>query len=382
MSRAFSTLVIHAGQEPDPATGAVMQPIVLSSTFAQPAPGQPLKYDYSRSGNPTRDALEACVAALEYGEHGFAFASGTAASLTLLNVLKPGDEILCGDDLYGGTVRLFDQVLAPFGLVGRRHDLSNLDAVEKAVTPRTRMIWFETPTNPMLKIFDIEALAKVARVHNLILVVDNTFASPALQSPLKLGADVVVHSTTKYINGHSDVVGGAVVTSNEQLAERLRFLQNAMGAVPSPMDCYFVLRGIKTLSLRMERHSQSAMTIAERLEAHAGVSRVIYPGLPSHPDHAICKKQMRAGGGMISIDLADASKTAEFLQTLELFKLAESLGGVESLAEYPAGMTHASVPEKERQKLGIGDGLVRLSVGIEDVEDLWADLDRGLQRVL
>jgi len=382
MSRAFSTLVIHAGQEPDPATGAVMQPIVLSSTFAQPAPGQPIKYDYSRSGNPTRDALEACVAALEYGDHGFAFASGTAASLTLLNVLKTGDEILCGDDLYGGTVRLFDKVLAPLGVVGRRHDLSDLDAVEKAITPKTKMIWFETPTNPMLKLFDIEALSKIARARDLILVVDNTFASPALQSPLKLGAHVVLHSTTKYINGHSDVVGGAVVTSEPELAERLRFLQNAMGAVPSPMDCYMVLRGIKTLALRMERHSQSAMMIAERLEKHAGVKRVIYPGLPSHPDHELCKKQMRSGGGMISVDLADPTKTAEFLQALEIFKLAESLGGVESLAEHPAGMTHASVPEAEREQLGIGDGLVRLSVGIEDPEDLWADLDRGLQRVL
>ncbi len=379
---AFATRAIHAGQAPNAEHGAVMPPIVLASTFAQPAPGKPKKYEYSRSGNPTRDALEQCLASLEGGTHGFAFASGTAASLTLLQTLSPGDEVLCGDDLYGGTVRLFDRVLGPWGLVPRRMDLTNLARVEAAIGPRTKMLWFETPTNPTLKLFDVRALTQLAKPRGITTVVDNTFASPALQQPLALGADVVVHSTTKYINGHSDVVGGAVVTSNAALAERLRFLQNAMGAVPGPMDCYLVLRGLKTLPLRMARHSATAAALAERLEAHRAVARVYYPGLASHPGHELCRTQMSAPGGMIGLELRRADRSAAFLQALHYFALAESLGGVESLAEHPALMTHASVPQAERAALGIGEGFVRLSVGLEDVEDLWDDLDRALGAVL
>ncbi|HYP91430.1 MAG TPA: PLP-dependent transferase, partial [Polyangiaceae bacterium] len=297
-----------------------MQPIVLSSTFAQPEPGKPLRYDYSRSGNPTREALEACLAALEGGKFGFAFASGCAAATTLLHTLKPGDHVVCGDDVYGGTYRLFTKVLEPLGILTSFVDLRSADAFRDAVRPTTRLVWLETPTNPMLRLADIAAVASVAKSRQLLSVVDNTFASPVLQSPLSLGADVVLHSTTKYINGHSDVVGGALVTSDAALAERLRFLQNAMGAVPSPMDCYLVLRGIKTLPLRMERHVQSASELARRLEKAPGVERVHYPGLESHPQHALCRQQMRGGGGIVTVELAGglaASRT--FLQSLRYF---------------------------------------------------------------
>lgn len=378
-SEAFETLAIHAGQHPDPVHGAVMQPIVLSSTFAQPEPGKPLRYDYSRSGNPTREALEECLAALEGGKFGFAFASGCAAATTLLHTLKPGDHVVCGDDVYGGTYRLFARVLEPFNVQTSFVDLRDEAALRAAIRAETRMIWLETPTNPMLRLADIQVVSKVAKERGLRLVVDNTFASPILQSPLGLGADVVLHSTTKYINGHSDVVGGALITSDAELGQRLRFLQNAIGAVPSPMDCYLVLRGIKTLPLRMQRHVESATELARRLEQHPRVARVHYPGLPSHPQHELALRQMRGGGGIVTLEIAGGLATSSaFLKALRYFALAESLGGVESLAEHPAIMTHASIPEAVRRASGITDGLVRLSVGIEHVEDLWKDLEQAL----
>ncbi len=376
----FETLAIHGGQEPDPLHGAVMQPIVLASTFAQPEPGKPRRFDYSRSGNPTRAALEAQLAVLEGGDAAFAFASGCAAATTLLHTLRPGDHVLCGDDVYGDTHRIFATVLGPLGIEATFADLSSLDAVERALEPRTRMIWIETPSNPMLKLVDIAAVSELARARGIRVVVDNTFASPVLQRPLALGATVVLHSTTKYVNGHSDVVGGALVTSDEELIPRLRHLQNAIGAVPSPMDCYLVLRGIKTLPLRMRRHVESAAELARRLEGASGVSRVHYPGLASHPQHELARRQMRGPGGMIAVELEGGLDEAKrFLGALEIFTLAESLGGVESLAEHPALMTHASIPAEQRRALGIGDSLVRLSVGLEHVDDLWRDLEHALR---
>lgn len=378
-SFAFDTLAVHAGQTPSPEHGAVMEPVVLSSTFAQPEPGRPLKYDYSRSGNPTRGALERCLAALEGGSAAFAFASGSAATYTLLHSLSPGDRVICGDDVYGGTFRLLDKVCRPHGIETTFVDLGQPGALEAAFDATTRLVWLETPTNPLLKVFDIRHVTEVARARGVPVVVDNTFASPALQRPLDLGATVVMHSTTKYVNGHSDVVGGALITRDGALAERLRFLQNAIGAVPSPFDCYLVLRGVKTLGVRMARHVTSATELARRLEADRRVERVRYPGLPSHPDHALATRQMRGGGGMISLDVAGGEPAARrFLASLRVFALAESLGGVESLAEHPGIMTHASIPRDRRLALGIGDGLVRLSVGVEDLEDLWADLDQAL----
>jgi cystathionine gamma-synthase/cystathionine gamma-lyase len=381
-SASIDTLAIHAGQEPDPTHAAVMQPIVLSSTFAQAEPGKPKRFEYSRSGNPTREALEKCLAALEGGTHGFAFASGSAATLTLLNVLRPGDHVVSGDDVYGGTFRLFDKVLRPMGVSTTFVDMREPSRVAEAMTNTTRLVWMETPTNPMLKVFDIEKIAKLADGRAIPLVVDNTFASPVLQRPLELGATVVMHSTTKYINGHSDVVGGALVTRDAALAERIAFLQNAIGAVPSPMDCYLVLRGIKTLPVRMRQHSQSAAELARRLEGARRVAKVHYPGLPSHPDHALARRQMASGGGMISLELEGGlEESRRFLSALRIFTLAESLGGVESLAEHPAIMTHASIPADVRRAVGIGDGLVRLSVGLEGVEDLWRDLERALSAI-
>jgi len=378
-SRSLDTLAIHAGQEPDPSHAAVMQPIVLSSTFAQAEPGKPKRFEYSRSGNPTREALEACLAALEGGRFGFAFGSGSAATLTLLHTLRPGDHVVSGDDVYGGTFRLFDKVLKPMGIETTFLDMRRPERVEAAITDKTRLVWMETPTNPLLKLFDIRKIAAVAGSRGLPLVVDNTFASPVLQRPLELGATVVMHSTTKYINGHSDVVGGALVTSDEALAERIRFLQNAIGAVPSPMDCYLVLRGLKTLPVRMRQHVKSAMELAGRLTTAKGVEVVHYPGLPSHPDHGLCREQMAGPGGMISLELeGGVDESRRFLSALRIFTLAESLGGVESLAEHPAIMTHASIPPEVRRAVGISDSLVRLSVGLEDVEDLWRDLEIGL----
>jgi cystathionine gamma-synthase/cystathionine gamma-lyase len=375
----LETLAIHAGQPPDPSHGAVMTPIVLSSTFAQPEPGKPLAYEYSRSGNPTRTALEACLAALEGGGKGFAFASGSAAAATLLHTLSPGDHVVCGDDVYGGTYRLLRRVMEPFGIRVTFADLRTDAGLERALTQETRMVWLETPTNPLLRLADIGRISAIAASLRIPVVVDNTFASPVLQRPLELGASVVLHSTTKYINGHSDVVGGAVVTRDVALAERIGFLQNAMGAVPSPFDCYQVLRGVKTLPVRMQRHVESASELATRLEKTKGVARVHYPGLESHPQHALAERQMKGGGGMISVELEGGLEEARrFLSSLRVFTLAESLGGVESLAEHPAIMTHASIPADVRRELGIGDALVRLSVGIEHVEDLWDDIERGL----
>ncbi|MGE0328749.1 MAG: PLP-dependent aspartate aminotransferase family protein [Polyangiaceae bacterium] len=372
----LDTLAIHAGQDPDPNHAAVMQPIVLASTFAQEEPGKPKLFEYSRSGNPTRQALESCLAALEGGTHGFAFASGSAATLTLLHTLKPGDHVVSGDDVYGGTFRLFDKVMKPMGLNTTFVDLRDPARLEAAITPQTRLVWMETPTNPMLKLFDIEAIAARCKAHGIPLAVDNTFASPVLQQPLKLGASIVVHSTTKYINGHSDVVGGALITSDDAIAERVGFYQNAIGGVPSPFDCYMVLRGIKTLPVRMRHQCRGAGLIARRLEGRKGVKTVHYPGLESHPDHALAQRQMRLPGAMVSVDLdATVEQAKRFLSALRIFTLAESLGGVESLAEHPAIMTHASIPKETRDAIGIGDGLVRLSVGLEDVEDLWADLE-------
>ncbi|TKC99661.1 cystathionine gamma-synthase [Polyangium fumosum] len=377
---SLDTLAIHAGQEPDPISGAVMMPIVLASTFAQESPGVHKGFEYSRSGNPTRRALEACIAALEGGTHGYSFGSGLAATTTLLHTLSPGAHILCGDDVYGGTFRLMDKVMGPMGISSSFVDMRDPAAVRAAIRPSTRLLWIETPTNPMLKVFDIAALAAVAREAKITFVVDNTFATPMLQRPLDLGADVVVHSVTKYLNGHSDVVGGAIVTSNPKVAERIGFLQNAMGGVPSPFDCYLVLRGLKTLPVRVRHQSMAALALAERLARHPRVERVHYPGLASHPDHAVAARQMRGGfGGMISIEVAGGLMAARtVLERLHVFSCAESLGGVESLAEHPAIMTHASVPEETRKVLGISDGLVRLSVGLEAVDDLWKDLEHAL----
>ncbi len=376
---SFDTLAVHAGQPPEPVSGAVMTPIVLASTFAQESPGQHKGFEYSRSGNPTRNALEANLAALEGGTHGFAFASGLGASTTLFSTLKTGDHVLCGDDVYGGTFRLLDKVMKPLGIASSFVDMTDMDRVRQAIRPETRMIWIETPTNPTLKVFDIAKIAEIARDKGAVFVVDNTFATPVLQRPLALGATIAMHSTTKYINGHSDVVGGAVVTSDDAVAERVRFLQNALGAVPSPFDCYMVLRGIKTLGLRVRQASASAQTIAERLAGHAKVRKVHYPGLATHPGHAVAKLQMSAGGAMISLEVKGGlSASRSFLEKLRIFACAESLGGVESLAEHPAIMTHASVPPEARAALGISDELVRLSIGVEGAEDLWADIAQAL----
>ena len=372
------TLCIHAGQSPDPTSGAVMTPIVLSSTFAQDGPGVHKGFDYSRAGNPTRDALESCLAALEGGKHGIAFGSGCAATTALLLTLKTGDHVLCGDDVYGGTFRIFDKVMKDFGLEATFLDMSDPARVKAALRPSTRMIWMETPSNPMLKIFDIAAIAEVARHAKAPLVVDNTFATPMLQRPLELGATVAVHSATKYLNGHSDVVGGAAMTSDPEMGERLRFLQKAVGAVPSPFDCYLVLRGLKTLAVRMERHVRSAANLAEWLSSHPQVAKVNYPGLRSHPAYALAARQMKGPGGMISFELRGGLPASRaFLKALQIFACAESLGGVESLAEHPAIMTHASLTEEARKALGIGDGLIRLSVGIEALDDLRGDVERG-----
>ncbi len=373
------TISIHAGQPADVQSGAVMTPVVLSSTFAQKRPGEHLGFDYSRSGNPTRKALEECLAALEGATHGFAFASGCSAMVTLLHTLRPGDHIICGDDVYGGTFRILDKVMKPMGISNTLIDMQDISNVHSAILPNTKLIWMESPTNPLLKIFDIEAIAKIASKSNLQLIVDNTFASPVLQQPLQLGATAVVHSLTKYLNGHSDVVGGALMTSDSDFAEKVKFLQNAIGAIPSPFDCYMTLRGIKTLGVRVRSQSASAMVIAERLEKHSSVKKVHYPGLPSHSGFHVAKKQMKLPGGMISFVLKGGLLSAtKFLTQLNIFSCAESLGGVESLAEHPALMTHASIPPEHRQAIGIDDGLVRLSIGIENTEDLWKDIEQAL----
>ena len=374
------TLCIHAGQTPDPVHGAVMTPIVLSSTFAQDGPGGYKDYDYSRAGNPTRTALEGCLAALEGAKHGVAFGSGCAATTAVLLGLKSGDHVLCGDDVYGGTFRIFDKVMKQWGLDATFMDMSDLAKVKDAMRPSTKLVWLETPSNPMLKIFDIAAIAEIAKKGNAALAVDNTFATPMLQRPLDHGATMVVHSTTKYLNGHSDVVGGAVLTSDAETAEKLHFLQKSVGGVPSPFDCYMVLRGLKTLGVRMKQHVAGARAIADHLAKHKQVERVFYPGLTTHKGHDIAARQMKGPGGMISFELAGGLPAATaFLKALQIFVCAESLGGVESLAEHPAIMPHASVPAENRTVLGIGEGLIRLSVGVEDEGDLRDDLERGFR---
>jgi cystathionine beta-lyase/cystathionine gamma-synthase len=377
----FNTRAIHAGQSPDPSTGAVMTPIYATSTYRQQAPGVHLGYEYSRSQNPTRGAFEGCIASLESGTRGFAFASGMAAINTVIDLLDAGFHVIAMDDLYGGTYRLFDKVKTrtsqlTFSFV----DGVDLDAIEAAIQPNTRMLWFETPSNPLLKLVDLEKVAALGKRHGLITVVDNTFATPWIQRPLELGIDLVLHSATKYLNGHSDVVNGVVVVGdNPSLAEQLAFLHNACGAIAAPFDSFLVLRSLKTLPIRMQRHCDNAMELAHWLEKQEGIERVIYPGLASHPQHALAKQQMHAFGGMISVILKGGLNAAlDSLSRCEVFTLAESLGGVESLIEHPAIMTHASIPPEKRQALGIVDGFIRLSVGIEHVDDLKADLHQAL----
>jgi cystathionine gamma-lyase len=375
--QGFSTRAIHAGQDADPATGATVVPIYATSTYTQAGPGDHKGYEYSRSGNPTRTALETCLAALEGGERGLAFASGLAASTAVLSVLRPGDEVAAAADLYGGTFRLLERVFKPWGLVSRYTDDPSIAGFTKIITPKTKLVWIETPTNPLLQIIDIAGLAELAHRQGAKVAVDNTFASPYLQQPLALGADLVVHSTTKYLGGHSDVVGGAVVGSRE-LLEPIKFYQNAAGGVPGPFDAYLTLRGLKTLAVRMDRHCANARELAEWLSKHPTVERVYFPGLPNHPGHDVAKRQMRDFGGMISIRLRSPAAARSFMTRTKLFSLAESLGGVESLVCYPATMTHASIPVEVRTARGVDDALVRLSVGIEDVADLREDLRRAL----
>jgi cystathionine gamma-lyase len=375
----FSTLAIHAGQDADPATGATVVPIYATSTYTQEAPGRHKGYEYSRSGNPTRTALETCLAALEGGERGLAFASGLAATTAVLSILKPGDEVAAAADLYGGTYRLLERVFKPWGLVARYTEDASPDGFAKIITSATRLVWIETPTNPLLQIVDIAAIADLAHRAGARLAVDNTFASPYLQQPLRLGADLVIHSTTKYLGGHSDVVGGAVIGSRE-LLQPIAFYQNAAGGVPGPFDAWLTLRGIKTLAVRMEQHCDNARHLASWLADHPRVERIYYPGLPNHPGHQVARRQMRDFGGMISVSIRGGRDAAlRFLTRTRLFSLAESLGGVESLIGHPATMTHASIPAELRQARGIGDGLVRLSVGIEDVKDLQEDLRQALE---
>ena len=375
----FSTRAIHAGQEPDPTTGAVVVPIYQTSTYAQDAVGKHRGYEYSRTGNPTRAALETCIAALEGAAHGLAFASGMAAEAAVMQLLKPGDHTVAVDDLYGGTYRLFRRVLEPMGLSFSFADGSDLTAVEKSLTDRTRIVWVESPTNPLLKLVDIEAVSKLAHARQALLVVDNTFMSPYFQRPLSLGADIVVHSATKYLGGHSDVIGGTLVVNRDDLFERLAFLQNAVGGVPGPMDAWLVLRGIKTLAVRMREHDRNARLVAAFLIDHPKVARVFYPGLPNHPQRDLARRQMSGFGGMISFEVKGGLEPARrVVERTRLFTLAESLGGVESLIELPAAMTHASIPAETRRAHGVADGLVRVSVGIEDAADLISDLDQAL----
>ena len=376
----FETKAIHVGQPPDPSTGATVLPIHLSSTFTQEAPSVHKGFDYSRSGNPTRKALEECLASLEEGSAAASFASGLAAETAILSQLRPGDRVVTTPHVYGGTYRLLEKIFRPWGLEIDYVPEISLNAFQKQLKKGAKMVWVETPTNPMLNIVDLKELAGVVHDSKALLVVDNTFASPYFQRPITLGADFVVHSTTKYLGGHSDVVGGAVITARSELMEGIRFYQNAAGAVPAPFDCWLTLRGIKTLGIRMERHQANAREISARLLKHPKVEKVIYPGLESHPGHTVAKRQMSGFSGMVSVVLKGNSRYAtEVLKRLKIFSLAESLGGVESLAELPAVMTHASIPEKVRGELGIVDGLIRLSIGIEHVEDLWEDLNQAMR---
>jgi cystathionine beta-lyase/cystathionine gamma-synthase len=376
----FGTKAIHAGQKPDPATGAIMTPIYQSSTFVQAEPGKHKGYEYARTGNPTRTALEANLAALEGGAHGLAFSSGMAAMDAVVRLLGAGDHVVAGDDLYGGTYRLFTKVFSRFGMEFSFVDMAETAGLERVISPSTKLVWIETPTNPLLKVVDIERLVQVAKQSGALVAVDNTFATPFLQQPLALGADVVVHSLTKYLGGHSDVIGGAAITDNAELAEKMAFVQNAVGAVPGPQDCFLVLRGLKTLHVRMERHCENAMRVARYLEDNPRVGKVYYPGLADHPQHELAARQMSDFGGMISFELSDDSlqRAIKFCAATRVFALAESLGGVESLVEHPAIMTHASIPRDVRESYGLRDSLIRLSVGIEDIEDLLEDLEQAL----
>jgi cystathionine beta-lyase/cystathionine gamma-synthase len=376
----IATKLIHAGMEPDPSTGAIMVPIYQTSTYVQAAPAQHKGYEYARSQNPTRKALEDAYAAIENGRFGLAFASGVAATDAVIKLLNPGDEVICANDMYGGTYRLFTKVFERFGIRFVYVDTTDVANVQQAVSPATKLIWIETPTNPLMNITDIAAVAAVAKAAGAWLCVDNTFASPYLQNPLDLGADMVMHSATKYLGGHSDVIQGALMLNDADLRDRLYFIQKSCGAVPGPQDCFLVLRGIKTLHLRMERHCQNGEVVAQWLRNHPKVGKVYWPGFTDHPNHAIAQQQMRGFGGMISFELKDNSVEAakQVLSSTHLFSLAESLGGVESLINHPASMTHASIPREERIKNGLGDGLIRLSVGIEDMEDLVEDLAKAI----
>lgn len=376
----FATRAIHAGQEPDPSTGAVMTPIFQTATYAQAGLGEHKGYEYSRSGNPTRTALEECLAALENGKHGLAFASGLAAENTVLSLLSAGDHLVSCDDLYGGTYRLFERVMKRYGVeASYLSTTATVRDYERAIRPTTRMLWLETPTNPLLNLVDIRALAEMAHRHNLLVVVDNTFASPYFQQPLQLGADIVVHSTTKYINGHSDVIGGALIVNDDEIYESLKFHQNAAGGVPGPFDSWLTLRGIKTLAVRMRQHAENAMSVARFLAEHPRVEKVYYPGLPTHPDHELARRQMSGFGGMVSCQLrGNYDDVARLVRRFRVFALAESLGGVESLVCHPATMTHASIPREIREARGLTDTLLRLSIGIEDSADLLADLEQAL----
>ncbi|MCF6287074.1 MAG: PLP-dependent aspartate aminotransferase family protein [Candidatus Hydrogenedentes bacterium] len=376
----FRTRAIHAGQGPDPQHGAVMTPVFQSSTFAFNSPDDPGEFDYSRSGNPTRKALEECLASLENGTRGFAFATGMAAETTLMMLCNAGDHLIASDECYGGTYRVLMSVMKTKGIEIELVDLGDLNAVRHAIKPNTKMLWIESPTNPLMKVVDIQALAKIGAGNGIITVVDNTFLSPYLQNPLDLGIDIVVHSTTKYINGHSDVVGGGVVVKDDKLAEQIYFLQNAIGAVPGPWDCFLVLRGIKTLALRMEAHQKNAQALAEFLEQHPKIDKVLYPGLPSHPQYELNKKQARGAGGMLSFYIKGGVEEAyDVLGKLELFSQAVSLGGVESLIEYPWTMTHGPMPKSARREMGIEEKLIRVPVGLEDVDDLLADFAQALE---
>lgn len=376
----FATKAIHAGQEPDPTTGAVMTPIYQTSTYWQESPGKHQGYAYARGKNPTRTALEKCIAALENGKHGLCFSSGMGATDAVIKLLEPGSEVITGNDLYGGTYRMFTKVFAKYGIKFHFIDLDDANNIKNYINNNTKLIWIETPTNPTMKIVDIAACAAIAKQHQITLAVDNTFASPYLQNPLDLGADIVMHSVTKYLGGHSDVVMGALITNSDTLHEQLAFIHNSCGATPGPQDSFLVLRGIKTLHLRMKAHCENGRTIAEFLKNHPAIEKVYWPGFTDHPNHNIAKKQMRDFGGMISIVLknADLEKTFKIASSFSVFTLAESLGGVESLINHPATMTHASIPKAEREKAGVVDNLLRLSVGVEDIEDLLADLNAVL----
>ena len=378
----FSTRAIHAGQEPDPTTGAIMTPVYLTSTYVQESPGVHKGWEYSRTHNPTRKAYENCLADLEGGTHGFAFASGCAAATTIMHLVRAGDHVIAGDDMYGGSFRLFDKVIRHNGVQFSYVDLTKVENFEKALRPETKMVWLETPTNPTLKLVDIAAICKIAKAKKIIVAVDNTFMSPYFQKPLVLGADIVVHSATKYLGGHSDVVGGGVVTNRADLAEKIAFLSNSMGGIAGAFDAFLCLRSLKTLPLRMRQHQTNAMQVAKYLESHPKISKVIYPGLSSHPQHELAKKQMTGFGGMITFHVkGNLASARTFLESVKIFALAESLGGVESLIEHPAIMTHASVPPENRKALGIDDTLIRLSVGVEEVEDLLWDLEQALALV-